>query len=81
MNAFYSFTYEVAPVFVLMELEVLRGLRELVGWKEGDGLFCPGGSTSNMYAMNLARYKLHPEVKNQGLWSLPRLTIFTSPEV
>ncbi|XP_047223139.1 cysteine sulfinic acid decarboxylase isoform X1 [Girardinichthys multiradiatus] len=74
------FTYEVAPVFVLMEAEVLRGLRELVGWTEGDGIFCPGGSTSNMYAMNLARYRLYPEVKSQGLWSLPRLTIFTSPE-
>uniref|UniRef100_A0A8P4KNN3 Cysteine sulfinic acid decarboxylase n=1 Tax=Dicentrarchus labrax TaxID=13489 RepID=A0A8P4KNN3_DICLA len=74
------FTYEVAPVFVLMETEVLRGLRQLVGWTEGDGIFCPGGSTSNMYAMNLARYRLFPEVKSQGVWSLPRLTIFTSPE-
>uniref|UniRef100_A0A3Q0S7T1 Cysteine sulfinic acid decarboxylase n=1 Tax=Amphilophus citrinellus TaxID=61819 RepID=A0A3Q0S7T1_AMPCI len=74
------FTYEVAPVFVLMETEVLRGLRQLVGWTEGDGIFCPGGSTSNMYAMNLARYRLFPEVKSQGLWALPRLSIFTSPE-
>uniref|UniRef100_A0A3B4WPE6 Cysteine sulfinic acid decarboxylase n=1 Tax=Seriola lalandi dorsalis TaxID=1841481 RepID=A0A3B4WPE6_SERLL len=74
------FTYEVAPVFVLMETEVLRGLRQLVGWTEGDGIFCPGGSTSNMYAMNLARYRLFPDVKSQGLWGLPRLTIFTSPE-
>ncbi|XP_019951981.1 cysteine sulfinic acid decarboxylase isoform X2 [Paralichthys olivaceus] len=74
------FTYEVAPVFVLMETEVLRGLRQLVGWTEGDGIFCPGGSTSNMYAMNLARYRLFPEVKTQGLWGLPRLTVFTSQE-
>ncbi|KAM8753814.1 cysteine sulfinic acid decarboxylase isoform 1-T1 [Acanthopagrus schlegelii] len=74
------FTYEVAPVFVLMETEVLRGLRQLVGWTEGDGLFCPGGSTSNMFAMNLARYRLFPEVKSRGLWGLPRLTVFTSSE-
>ncbi|XP_034731661.1 cysteine sulfinic acid decarboxylase isoform X3 [Etheostoma cragini] len=74
------YTYEVAPVFVLMEIEVLRGLRQLVGWTEGDGLFCPGGSVSNMYAINLARYQLFPEVKTQGLWGLPRLTIFTSLE-
>ncbi|XP_035015888.1 cysteine sulfinic acid decarboxylase isoform X2 [Hippoglossus stenolepis] len=74
------FTYEVAPVFVLLETEVLRGLRQLVGWTEGDGIFCPGGSTSNMYAMNLARYRLFPEVKAQGLWGLPRLTVFTSAE-
>lgn len=74
------FTYEVAPVFVLMENEVLKGLRQLVGWTVGDGLFCPGGSASNMYAMNLARYQLFPEVKNQGLWCLPKLAIFTSHE-
>lgn len=76
-----SFTYEVAPVFVLMEREALRGLRLLVGWTEGDGIFCPGGSASNMYAMNLARYQRFPEVKSQGLWGLPRLSILTSPEV
>ncbi|KAM6929359.1 cysteine sulfinic acid decarboxylase-like [Lycodopsis pacificus] len=74
------FTYEVAPVFVLMETEVLRGLREMVGWTEGDGLFCPGGSTSNMYAMNLARYQRFPEVKSKGLCGLPRLNVFTSSE-
>ncbi|KAM4610103.1 cysteine sulfinic acid decarboxylase-like [Polymixia lowei] len=74
------FTYEVAPVFVLMESEVLRGLRLLVGWTEGDGIFCPGGSTSNMYAMNMARYRAFPQVKCQGLWGLPRLAVFTSPE-
>ncbi|XP_076022626.1 cysteine sulfinic acid decarboxylase [Genypterus blacodes] len=74
------FTYEVAPVFVLMETEVLRKLRLLVGWAEGDGIFCPGGSTSNMYAMNLARYRAFPQAKTQGLWGLPRMTIFTSME-
>uniref|UniRef100_A0AAV2LYR9 Cysteine sulfinic acid decarboxylase n=1 Tax=Knipowitschia caucasica TaxID=637954 RepID=A0AAV2LYR9_KNICA len=74
------FTYEVAPVFVLMEIEVLRALRLLVGWTQGDGLFCPGGSASNMYAMNLARYRLFPDVKTRGLWSLPQLVMFTSPE-
>lgn len=68
-------------MFVLMENEVLKRMRLLVGWTEGDGIFCPGGSTSNMYAMNLARYRLFPEVRSKGLWSLPRLTILTSPEV
>lgn len=71
----------MAPVFVLIETEVLKALRQLVGWTDGDGIFCPGGSTSNMYAMNLARYKLFPEVKTKGLWALPRLAIFSSPGV
>ncbi|KAI2649538.1 Cysteine sulfinic acid decarboxylase [Labeo rohita] len=73
-----QYTYEVAPVFVLMEEEVLRKLRSLVGWSEGDGIFCPGGSVSNMYAMNVARYWAFPQVKTQGLWATPRMAIFTS---
>ncbi|CAB1312487.1 unnamed protein product [Coregonus sp. 'balchen'] len=76
-----QYTYEVAPVFVLMEDEVLSKLRSLVGWAEGDGIFCPGGTMSNMYAMNLARYRAFPEVKLKGLWALPRLAVFTSQQV
>ncbi|XP_036388923.1 cysteine sulfinic acid decarboxylase [Megalops cyprinoides] len=75
-----QYTYEVAPVFVLMEDVVLSKLRALVGWAEGDGIFCPGGSISNMYAMNLARYRAFPQVKLQGLWAVPRLAVFTSQE-
>lgn len=37
-----QYTYEIAPVFVLMEEEVLKKLRALVGWNSGDGVFCPG---------------------------------------
>ncbi|CAB1343458.1 unnamed protein product [Coregonus sp. 'balchen'] len=75
-----QYTYEVAPVFVLMEDEVLSKLRSLVGWAEGDGIFCPGGTVSNMYAMNLARYRAFPEVKLKGQLALPRLAVFTSQE-
>uniref|UniRef100_A0A665U179 Cysteine sulfinic acid decarboxylase-like n=1 Tax=Echeneis naucrates TaxID=173247 RepID=A0A665U179_ECHNA len=78
ISVFHQF--QIAPVFVLVEAEVLRGMHRLVGWTEGDGIFCPGGSISNMYAMNLARYQLFPEIKSRGLWGLPRLTIFTSAE-
>ncbi|XP_051516159.1 cysteine sulfinic acid decarboxylase-like isoform X1 [Myxocyprinus asiaticus] len=75
-----QYTYEVAPVFVLMEEEVLCKLRALVGWPKGDGIFCPGGSMSNMYAMNVARYWAFPQVKTKGLWAVPRLAIFTSQQ-
>lgn len=64
-----------------MEDEVLSKLRSLVGWAQGDGIFCPGGTVSNMYAMNLARYRAFPEVKLKGQWALPRLAVFTSQEV
>ncbi|XP_010868557.1 cysteine sulfinic acid decarboxylase [Esox lucius] len=75
-----QYTYEVAPVFVLMEEEVLSKLRSLVGWTHGDGIFCPGGTVSNMYAMNLARFRAFPEVKVKGQWALPRLAVFASQE-
>ncbi|GCB78655.1 hypothetical protein scyTo_0019441, partial [Scyliorhinus torazame] len=37
-----QYTYEIAPVFVLMEEVVLKKLRALIGWQCGDGIFCPG---------------------------------------
>ncbi|XP_073519037.1 cysteine sulfinic acid decarboxylase isoform X2 [Phyllobates terribilis] len=75
-----QYTYEVAPVFVLMEDEVLRTMRSFVGWKNGDGIFCPGGSISNMYALNVARFQRFPQCKEKGLHALPRLVVFTSQE-
>ena len=40
------FTYEIAPVFVLMEQLTLKKMREIIGWPdgEGDGIFSPGKS-------------------------------------
>lgn len=106
------YTYEVAPVFTLMEDAVLKRMMEMIGWEEGgDGLFnpgtvhtpvdflhsnqpgtqeytifwfeffLPGGSMSNMYAVNLARYRFCPDLKEVGLYSAPRLVLLTSQEV
>ncbi|XP_034428871.1 glutamate decarboxylase 2 [Hippoglossus hippoglossus] len=74
------FTYEVAPVFVLLEYVTLKKMREIIGWTDGrgDGIFSPGGAISNMYAMLLARFKMFPEVKEKGMSSVPRLVAFTS---
>uniref|UniRef100_A0A8C3LR39 Glutamate decarboxylase like 1 n=1 Tax=Chrysolophus pictus TaxID=9089 RepID=A0A8C3LR39_CHRPC len=74
------YTYEVSPVFLLVEEAVIKKMIEFIGWEEGDGIFNPGGSVSNMYAMNLARYKFCPEIKEKGLSGLPRLVLFTSEE-
>ena len=42
----FRFTYEIAPVFVLMEQLTLKKMREIIGWPEGegDGIFSPGKS-------------------------------------
>lgn len=38
-----SYTYEVAPVFTMMEEAVLRKMMEIIGWEEGgDGIFNAG---------------------------------------
>lgn len=59
------YTYEVAPVFTLMESVVLEQMRHIVGFPHGhgDGIFCPGGSVANGYAISCARYHKTPQVK------------------
>ncbi|XP_037533250.1 acidic amino acid decarboxylase GADL1-like [Nematolebias whitei] len=75
------YTYEVAPVFTLMEEVVLKKMIEIVGWEDGgDGIFNAGGSMSNLYAMNLARYQYSPDIKELGLSVVPQLVLFTSQE-
>jgi glutamate/tyrosine decarboxylase-like PLP-dependent enzyme len=59
------YTYEVAPVFILMEEMVLKEMRKIVGYTngQGDGIFCPGGSIANGYAISCARFNAFPDVK------------------
>ena len=56
----YRFTYEIAPVFVLMEEEVLNNLAIHVGWHSFDGILSPGGSINNLYAVMIARQRACP---------------------
>jgi glutamate/tyrosine decarboxylase-like PLP-dependent enzyme len=76
-------TFEVAPVYTLLENEVIKKMSSLVGFEdsEADGLFVPGGSASNLYAMHLARHKAFPETRRGGLAALARpLAAFTSEQ-
>lgn len=60
------YTYEVSPVFTLMEETVLQEMRKIVGFSAdgaGDGIFVPGGSMANGYAISCARFKSMPDVK------------------
>ena len=36
------FTYEIAPVFILMESVVLAKMRQIIGWEAGDSILAPG---------------------------------------
>lgn len=73
-----QYTYEMAPVFTFIESEVIRKSLELFGFEDGDGILCPGGSSSNMYGMHLARFAKFPSAKNEGNPS--GLVMFTSDE-
>ena len=76
------FTYEVAPFYNLVEKSVLDKMAKMVGWTEpADGLFNPGGSISNLYAVQAALHYFFPQHKQQGLFVLPKLVMFTSEHV
>ncbi|KAK6635456.1 hypothetical protein RUM44_000707 [Polyplax serrata] len=75
-----QYTFEVAPAFTLCEHTIIQTVLEKVNYNEGDGIFVPGGSLNNMYAMVLARHKLKPEIKTQGLYCLGILVAFTSED-
>lgn len=73
-------TFEVAPVFSIIESDLLTHMRRLAGLpvENGDGVFCPGGSMSNFYAMLCARYVACPDSKENGIVGGEQLVAFTS---
>ncbi|KAK2714655.1 cysteine sulfinic acid decarboxylase-like isoform X2 [Artemia franciscana] len=73
-------TFEAAPFFIVLEQLLLREVRSIIGWESGDGIFAPGGSIGNMYAMTLARHHKYPEAKRKGLAQCGHLVAFTSDE-
>jgi len=75
-----GYSYEVGPVFTLVENSLIKWAVDMVGWKSGDGLTCPGGSLANMYAIIMARHKRFPEMKKTGISGQPPMVIFTSEE-
>lgn len=72
------YTFEVAPSYMVLESTILEKLRTLCGWTNGDGIFCPGGSISNFYGINMARFKALPNVKSEGMFGQPTLKMFVS---
>ena len=81
-------TYEMAPLFTLMEDELLGRMAELAGFAApaagprteagAHGLFAPGGATSNLYALHVARAWKDPGGLASG--QRRRLVAFTSAQ-
>ncbi|OWR53023.1 glutamate decarboxylase like protein, partial [Danaus plexippus plexippus] len=80
------FTYEIAPVFILMENVVLEKMRAMIGWKTGDSILAPGKyslvALCPIYMLFLAaRHHKFPQYKEKGLTSIPgHLVMFTSDQ-
>nr|XP_009858609.1 cysteine sulfinic acid decarboxylase isoform X1 [Ciona intestinalis] len=73
-------TFEIAPMFLMTEVAVLEHMLKFVGYTNGEGTFCPGGSYSNFLSMNMARLWKFPETKSTGIYGLPKLVSFCSEQ-
>jgi len=61
------YTYELAPMASLIELELITKQCELAGLPEGSsGVLTTGGSNGNMMAMLCARQKMFPDCLHKG---------------
>ncbi|XP_047146724.1 cysteine sulfinic acid decarboxylase [Hydra vulgaris] len=74
------FTYEVGPVYIMMEKYLLDKMKSIIGYSNGDAQMFPGGSISNMEAMSIAKYHFHPNLKEEGLYGGKQLVAFVSEE-
>ena len=76
------YTFEVAPVATLMELELLKHMCGFVGWSEdeGEGVLAPGGSIGNLMSVLAGRNRFFPHMKEHGLRAEDRPVMFVSVE-
>lgn len=71
------YTFKAAGPQVILEQEITRRMAGLVGFDQGEGLFVPGGSLSNMVGMILARNAHRPDGRNAGFHG-PPMTLYAS---
>lgn len=74
------YTYEVAPLFTLMEQVCIEELCSYIWDGGGDGALTPGGSLSNMEAMVFARNRLFPDSAINGIPAGAKPVIFISDQ-
>jgi glutamate/tyrosine decarboxylase-like PLP-dependent enzyme len=54
------YTYEMAPVYSLMEDFLFKYMKEQIGWETIEGILTPGGSIANLYGIISARHHKFP---------------------
>ena len=55
---FDRFTYEIAPVFILMEHEVLKKMRQIIGFNDGDSILAPGLFVQQSFLFDMNFYSV-----------------------
>lgn len=61
------YTFKAAGPHILIEQEVIRKVCESVGYRDGDGIFVPGGSLANLVGLLLARNSKEPGYRDNGM--------------
>ncbi len=74
------YTYEVAPIATLMEMELIKKMNQIIGFRTGNGQFVSGGSSANLVAALCARNKKFPDLKYKGIHGKSALTMFVSDQ-
>jgi glutamate/tyrosine decarboxylase-like PLP-dependent enzyme len=63
-----AYTYDVAPVFTMMEKEIVSEFSKIVYKKETDGTFFPGASSANMTALSMTVSKFNKQWPQSRHW-------------
>ncbi len=76
------YTFEAAPVGTLVETALIERMNRCVGYTagEGEGIFTPGGTISNLMALLAARHRVFPDAKRLGIHALEQPVVFLSAE-
>lgn len=61
------YTFELAPMATLIELEMIKTMSRLVGFGAGEGIFSTGGSNGNLMGLLCARDKKFPDAHEKGI--------------
>ena len=73
------YTYKIAGVHALIEMELVLKMCSLAGFPEGDGTFVPGGSLGNLVGMILAAFEARPNYRDEGMGGR-RLRVYLSAD-
>jgi glutamate/tyrosine decarboxylase-like PLP-dependent enzyme len=77
--------WTLGPAGVEVEQVTVRWLADLVGYPRGGGAFTTGATMANLIGLAVARHwagRQHGvDVRDQGVWGLPRLAVYGSEEL